>query len=63
MRSHFEWIKMKHYQKGHCKVARDTSNLAQLLPNEQMELTYFPIRLSSYHILFRNVMGGVNGAY
>ena len=31
--------------KRHCKVARDALNLAQLLPNEQMELTYFRLRL------------------
>ena len=31
--------------KRNCKLARDALNLAQLLPNEQMELTYFPIRL------------------
>ena len=38
-------VKMKCYQIGIVKVARDALNLAQLLPNEQMELTYFPIRL------------------
>lgn len=45
MKSHFRLIKMKCYQKRIAKVARDALNLAQLLPNEQMELTYFRFRL------------------
>ena len=38
MKSHFRLIKMKCYQKRNCKVARDALNLAQLLPNEQMDI-------------------------